>query len=294
MLKDFSNSFYPSFIADLLVGTLSAFLGIVGAYLIYLVSVRQIRKDRLKYIVSLIESIVPSALRQAEFCKEYAESIIKQPFGNLLLKLEANRDSKRLADKVEQEGVYHAYLWKYKRNEKTYTEFQNLYAFIDYLDSVLDDMTKTNEKILNAIWRRKKEYKIAFKKVSEMVLRLSLIEELKENQPELIEYSTKLLQEFNNLKIEGENLIPSFEIVIEPLRDYITLNGRLHPKITELLFLLDDLYNVYSGIKISVLHNVTDYEWYAEELKATANKLDKSSKQLQKDFSTKSTTKIST
>jgi len=118
------DTFYPSFGADLLIGTLGAFLGIVGAYFLYLLSLKQLRKDRLKYVASLIESIVPSALRQSKFCSEHAEAIVQKPFENIFLKLEANRNSKRLADKVDQEGVYHVISRSIKEIEKHIRSFK--------------------------------------------------------------------------------------------------------------------------------------------------------------------------
>lgn len=52
------NLFYPSFFADFLIALIGAILGIGGAYLIYRISIRQVRIDRLRYVVSLIESFV--------------------------------------------------------------------------------------------------------------------------------------------------------------------------------------------------------------------------------------------
>ena len=150
------DPFYPSFGADLLIAFLGAVLGLGAAYLIYILSITQVRRDRLKYIVSLIEQIVPSVERQAGYCENYAKLLTQHPFTGDHLTLEANRDPKRLADKVDQEGVFHAYLWKYLRTKETYKEFQQIYGYIDYIDFLVDDLIKTNERILMFIWERKK------------------------------------------------------------------------------------------------------------------------------------------
>ncbi len=279
--------FYPSFLADLLIGTLGAFFGIIGAYRLYVLSVHRERTDRLKYVVSLIESIIPSAITQSEFCREHVKNILQEPFENKLLQIEANRDTKRLADKVDQEGVYHAYLWKYKRNKKTYEQFKNLYASIDYLESLLEDMIKTNEKILNAVWSRKKQYQVTFSKTLDTLQAIILIAEIQQNQPAYVEYARNLIQQFSAKKTEKENVVDSYKEVVEPLSNFTIHNASQHPKISELLFLLDDLYRQFVGIELSSKHNAKDYEWYAEKLKTTANNLAEGSKQLQKDFSTK-------
>ena len=281
----FCDSFYPSFTADVLIAFLGAFLGLVAAYYIYQLSIRQIRKDRLKYLVALIEKIAPSAIRQAQFCREHAELITNEPFSNQNLKLEANRDPKRLADKVDQEGVYHAYLWKYKRNNESYKAFQTLYGYIDYIDYLVNDLIRTNEKILTFTWERKKQYQLIFKKAKEAIQSLSLIPDLVTTQPELVTYAGKLLEEFANKYSEGENITGSYKIVVEPLHNYIVKTAKQHPAITELLFLIQDLFNEYHGIELAVKHNADDYRYYSTSLAEATNNLMTSSQQLRDDFS---------
>lgn len=280
------EAFYPSFSADLLIAFLGAVLSLVAAYIVYLLSVWRVRKDRLKYVASLIQKIVPSAIRQAQYCNEHADLITEKPFENNNLKLEANRDPKRLADKVDQEGVYHAYLWKYKRTEKTYKVFQDLYGYIDYLDYLVDDLIKTNERVLMFTWERKKQYQLLFNKTRETMQSLSLVQELYDSQPELIEFTRTLLEEFSENQPEGENLVISHETVVTPLQKFIIKQGKQHPKITELLFLTQDLFNEYNGIELSANHNALDYLDYATAFKTAAENLLKSSERLRKDFKT--------
>lgn len=283
ILLCFWDWFYPSFGADLLIAFLGAVFGLLAAYGIYLLSIIQVRKDRLKYISSLIETIVPSAIRQAGYCNEYAQFIIDQPWSNGNLRLEANRDPKRLADKVDQEGVYHAFLWKYGRTEQTYTSFQKLYGYIDYIDYLIDDLIKTNERVLTFTWERKKQYQLTFKKAKEAIQSLYIIQEIQETQPELIEFASNLLEEFSE-KQTGENIIDSYKIVVQPLQDYIMQKAKQHPKVTELLFLTQSLTEEYTGIQLSANHNASDYREYATSLESAATNLLRESEQLRNDF----------
>ncbi len=282
------DSFYPSFLADLILGTLGAFLGIVGAYYLYFISLKQSKEDRLKYVVSLIENIVPSLTNQAGYCNEHSEIIINKPYDENLLKLEANRDTKRLADKVDQEGVFHAYLWKYKRSDKIYKEFKIIYGYIDYIDYIIDELVRTNEKILNSTWERKKQYSMSFKKLVEIVQEISLTGDLITQQPDFVTYSSKLLQDFSEGKKDGENLVESYELVVVPLKRYIVKNAKTHQKITQLLFVIEDLSNQYLGIELSAKHNSNDYKFYGKELLTKAIELNEITKQLQNDYSTSS------
>ncbi|GEM_PF-2567656 len=278
------DPFYPSFGADLLIAFLGAVLGLGAAYWVYILSIRQVRRDRLKYVVSLIEQIVPSVKRQAGYCEDYAELLIQKPFTGDHLPLEANRDPKRLADKVDQEGVFHAYLWKYLRTKETYKEFQQIYKYIDYIDYLVDDLIKTNERIIMFTWERKKQYQIGFKKAYESIQSLSFVPELQQNQPDLVNYAGSLLERFATNQPQGENIEHSFNTVVEPLREYIVKNGKQHPKITELLFELQDLSNQFNGIELSGKHNAADYKDFAEKLQQASENLFNSTTKLQQDF----------
>jgi hypothetical protein len=280
------DPFYPSFGADLLIAFLGAVLSLGAAYFIYLLSIWQVRRDRLKYVVSLIEEIVLSAILQSQHCAAHAELMAQQPFSNENLQLEANRDPKRLADKVDQEGVYHAYLWKYKRSDETYKDFRKLYGYIDYIDYLIDDLIKTNERVLTFTWERKKQYQLTYKNATQAIQSLTLIPELQQNQRPLIDYAGNLLEQFVKNQPNGESIVQSYQMVVEPLSDHIVANAQQHPKITELLFLLHDLSNQYRGIELSAAHNATDYKDYAEKLKAAAGILLESTQKLRKDFST--------
>lgn len=281
------NLFYPSFFADFLIALIGAILGIGGAYLIYRISIRQVRIDRLRYVVSLIESFVTSAKRQARYCKEHSEAILATPFTNRELKLEANRDIKRLADKMDQEGVYHAYLWKYKRKDKSYEAFKNLYGYIDYLDYLIDDLIKMNERIIEFLWQRKKDYQVSFKKLKEMIQTLSLDEDAKRERPEFVEFATNTLKGFLNKIPEMENITESYTSVVEPMRNFIVEKVKQHPRVTEIYLQLDDLVGLYYGIELQSKHNAADYKFYADALIQKAEQLDESGQQLQRDFTTK-------
>ena len=278
------GTFYPSFGADLLTTFLAAVLGLAAAYFIYRLSIRQIREDRLKYVAGLIEKIEPSLRRQADYCNEYADLISAQPFTNNMLRLEANRDPKRLADKVDQEGVYHAYLWKYKRNPETYNAFQELYGYIDYADYLVDDLIKTNERVQTFTWERKKSYQLLFEKTRELMQSLSLIPDLVASQPALIAQCTHLLETFAAQQPGGENIVLSYSMVVQPLQQYIVEHAQQHPKVTELLFLTQDLFNEYNGIELSATHNAIDYREYAASFLKAAEELLSSSENLREDF----------
>ncbi len=274
------DPFYPSFFADFLNSVICAVIGVLGAYLIYFLSIRRIRIDRLKYVVSLLESFIFSAKKQAEFCEDHSKKLLSKPFANWQLKLEANRDIKRLADKMDQEGVYHAYLWKFNRHQSSYEDFKNLYGYIDYLDYLMDDLITTNVRTIDFMWQRKKKYEISFKKLKELIQALSLDEEINLEHVEFVKYSIQILKAFLEKETENENLVDSFTSVVEPLRKFIVEKVKNHPKVTEIYLQLDDLAVQYYSIELQAKHNAADYKDFSKSLKEKAAELDNASKKL--------------
>lgn len=174
-------------------------------------------------------------------------------------------------------------MWKYGRSTDAYKKFKELYGVIDYIDYLVDDLIKTNERILNSTWERKKQYELTYKKTKELIQALSIDETVKKEQPELIRYSSQLLEDFSKKQSE-ENIIDSFELIVMPMQDYIYTKAKLHPKVTELYFLTQTLSEEYNGIELSAKHNSKDYSYFSSELEKSASALLKQSDQLRSDF----------
>ncbi|UYQ93810.1 hypothetical protein MKQ68_01710 [Chitinophaga horti] len=272
---------------DLLISIVGAFIGFYFAYIIYKLSIKHLRADRLKYVASLLESIIRTTVQQGHSCKQHAEKIATNPFGYNFLPLVASSDTKRLAERVDQEGVYHAYLDKYKRKASTYKEFKNLYGYIDYIDQLLEDLIRTNEKILNATWERKNQYASNFTAIREIVNILSIDPEIQEKQPEVYRFSQNLFDQLQQANPDAENLVDSYNIVVKPLTSYLLINANLHPRITELVFLLQKAADYYRGIELAAQHNAKDYDEYSKSLIEKGQELDQKSAQLRRDFAIK-------
>lgn len=276
-----------SFSLDLIVALCGAAIGIAGAFAIYVVSIRQVRKDRLKYISSLVESVIASMALQAGYCTTYSEELLENPLDRPLLKLVANRDLKRLADKVDQEGVFHAFITFYKRTKRSFETFKDLYGFIDYLDYLIDQILMSNERTVDAVWERKKNYAIAFRNVKEKMESFLIMDLLKQSFPDYIKFLSNTLEDFYVNNHDGENIIHSFNSLIVPVRKHLMQNGPVIDLNTELMFLLNDALNIYTGIEMAAKSSSEEYKKYASELENTVNRLKLISLQLRKDYGSK-------
>ncbi len=280
----FLDFFGISFWHALVASVIGAGLGIAGAFTIYTVSVNRIRKDRLKYIVSLLDSIVPWAKRSEEYCQEAAKKFKADPLNTSYLKIEANRDIKRLADKVEQEGVFHAFLYKYSRSKDTYTKFREIYGYIDYLDFLADDLISFHEKTILGIWERKKSYANSFRQIKEHIQAIIIDQNIKASHPEYVEFLNTSLESYFDKNPAGENIVYSHTSLTIPVRDYLLKNGPVISQNTELMFLLNEAINHYRGIEMAGEYASGNYEEYGKLLKDKADLLTKGTEQLRKDF----------
>lgn len=273
-----------SYWLDLLISIFGAFLGIVGAYWIYHFSIVQTRNDRLKYFVSLIESVITHAINQAEYCIDYSAKIKDSPFEGLLLKIEANRDFDRLSDKVNQEDIYHAFLAKYKRHKATYNNFRKIYSSIDFIDYSVNEILNFHEKTLNGIWERKKEFQLVFSELNEKIQYLTMSDKVRENYPAYVMFLGETLDKFSG-QPTGENLVESFEKIVAPVRTYIMKNGPIFEQNTELMFLLNRAKTIFEGIQLAAIHASKDYSIFGTKLKSVTENLKKETEQLKRDFS---------
>lgn len=274
-----------SYLENLSTGILGALVGVLGAYFIYRISIHAIRRDRLKYVVSLLNSIIPSAKRQAGYCEEQGNATKADPLRMPMLKIEANRDFKRLSDKVEQEGVYHAFLDKYSRkNPDTYSKFQKIYGYIDYLDYTLEQLIDFNEKTNAALWERKKAYALTFRQVKEKIESIIIDTVFQQTYPEYINFLQQTLEKFFDNNPEGENVVYSYSTLITPVRGYVMRNGPVTMQNTELMFLLNNTVNHYTGIEMAGKHAADDYLEYQKNIEKATLNLENETAELRRDY----------
>jgi hypothetical protein len=273
------------FWSDLLVSSLGAFIGIGGAYLLYWQSIKKSRSDNLTYVVTLLNEIIPSTQQQAANCKEQAIETRKKPLEMPLLKLVADPGIKRIAEKVDQQGLYHAFLAKYGRNKASYKWFRNIYGLIDYINGSIDQLLSFNEKTIHAIWERKKAYGSSFTRAKVKIESILIDQDYDAYAHENFEFLNNSLHEFFDNNHPGENLVHTYTSLIKPVRNHLIAKGHMNPHNTELLFMLNEAENNYKGIEMAANSAADDYEETGNDLEKKANELREETKRLVADFS---------
>lgn len=278
---DFFNlPFWQTLIASII----ASLIGFGGAYAIYLISIHQIREDRLIYFTRLIKSIIPTLKRQADYCKDAAEKAQKDALEIMLLKIEANNDLTRLADKLDQEGVFHAFLDKYSRNKETYEKFEQIYGCIDFLDRQVNDLVAVHQKTVLGIWERKKDYADTFRQIQEKMQLMIMDAEIRNTYPAYEQFLQDTLTAYSANNPPGENIAYSHNEVCLRVHQYLLQNGPIIPSNTELMFLLNEALNKFAGIEMAGQYAAENYSEIGEALKQKVKSLEKHTAQLQNDF----------
>lgn len=268
---------------DLLINAFGAFIGIVGALALYYWQVWVQQKDKLKYISSLLESLIKYSKTQAANCKRLSEKINQEPTRLHLLHFEANYDLKRLSDKVDQEGFYHAYLAKYKRNKNSYKSFKNLYGYIDFIDQNIDELKSFLEKEYLSITDRKKKF-AEYLSLGLQKSALLLVNPALQKQNTLLNFINKSIKDFYDNQIDIEDLAYALNSFVIPVKDYLAKNFPTNPECNDIMITLKSASSFYSAIELQSKALAKDLLSFCDSIDKKADELSELTSKLRTDF----------
>jgi len=270
---DFTNE-GNSFILDLIVSAIGAFIGIAGAAAIYLWQLRKERDDKLKYASSLIISIINFTARQSEHCKDLAKQIRSNPTNLSLLHIQANQDLKRMVERVDQEKFYHAFLSRYGRKDEIYGAFKFMFSSLDFIDMTLIQIQDYLEKELLSITEKKKKY-LDMLDQGETKAALLTVNPAFQDRVQLMEFLNVSLTEYIPQKNAETSKDLSFPIThfIEPVIHFLTINHPTVPECNDISLFLKKAATTYSLIQQQSEGLAKSFDEYAEQLGAAGIKL---------------------
>ena len=276
-----SNDFF----ASLFISLAGAFGAFMGAYWIYLSSLKKPRKDNLKYFTALLESVVSLARNQAKNVTGLSTKLSENPTKTELLSIVASHDIKRLAERVDQQAVYHAYLKEYKRTNDSYRRFKDIYSFVDFIDMAIDELKKFVEKEYASIFVRKKEYAEDFKIVKQKMQLMILDPAIANNYPDFRAGLIAIHDEFHANPIHGEDLPRTYTTFIQPLKHYIIGYGLVIDANTNLMLFINNAVDSYLGAELAGQSFAEELKQFDGTLKTHADNLERTMTNLKNDFS---------
>lgn len=268
---------------DLLINAFGAFIGIIGALALYYWQVWIQQKDKLKYVATLLESVIPFAKEQSVFCKQLSDSLQAEPSKFHLLKIQANSDLKRLADKLDQEGFFHAYLAKYKRTEKTYQSFRKIYNRIDFIDQIVDQLKDYLEKEYVSITDKKRSYAGYLEDSVEKVA-LMIVNPKFQQEQRLLTFLNQILVNYHKNKVDEEDLDYPLNSFILPTLNFLTKNYPNTLECNEISVLLKRAINKHYSFVLQAKTLGQELKEFKNHLKTQSELLSKDTTAIREDF----------
>lgn len=273
-----------SILSDFIINALGALIGVLGGLWIYYLQKWRQQKDTLKYVVSLIESVIAHSKTQASNCKDLAAELRKRPTDYHMLSFEANHDLKRLADKLNQENFYHSYLGEYKRKPESYSTFKKIYSEIDFLDQIIDQLKSYIEKEFYYIVEMKKKF-VDFLEEGEAKSALLTVHPNYINQEQIVVFLNSALMKFRQNMQDPNDVDYPLKEFITPVKNFLAKYHFTKPECNDIVSLLKKAETRHMIVvsKSEALANELE-NYYHKKLMEHANKLEKITITLKKDF----------
>lgn len=229
---DASNS---ALIYDLLITSISAFLGLLAALWVNRqIDKKNLKKEdekkeqrylsHLKYLSELLDSILKNYPKQAENYKKLSVAVKERPLETQIPVLQSDYDLLRLKD-ADCNELRDAYFHFYSGNEESIDNYRKLFANVDFLLMYFDNLMKYNENHRNSTH---KDQLLVRDFIEEASLRLGFreknIQKMNPNNfQEINEF--QYLHKFSLIFIEITKKTLDFQVIYEsyvkPLHDTI-------------------------------------------------------------------------
>jgi hypothetical protein len=275
---------------NFLITASGAFIGVLGALLIYYYQRHKQRTDTLRYATSLIESVIRSVKLKATHCKEYANTLRQNPTQLNLLHIEANQDLKRIVERLDQEGFHHAFIARYRtlfankaKNATVYKNFKTIYSELDYIDDTIEQIHDFLSKELLVITDKKKKFVELFDLGQEKAVLLTVNPRFYQFA-ELMSFLNERLTSYVTNRNDREDLAYPLKEFIEPVIDFITGKYPTIPECNEIAFTLRKAAVTYNSILWQVENLANDFDQYASQLSDVAIKFESETNNLRNDF----------
>lgn len=274
-----------SMLSDFIISALGALIGVLGGLWIYYLQQWRQQKDTLKYVVSLIESVVAHSKTQASNCKDLAAALRRRPTDYHMLSFEANHDLKRLANKLNQENFYHSYLSKYKRKPESYSSFKKIYSEIDFIDQIIDQLKSYIEKEFYYIVEMKKKFVEFLEEGEAKSALLTVHPDYITKQQQVVVYLNSALINFRQNMKDPNDIDYPLQGFVTPVKDFLATYHFTKPECNDIvsLFKKAETRHMIVVAKSEALAKELD-DYYHKKLTEHANQLEEVTSNLKKDF----------
>ena len=149
---------------------IGSFIGTITALIIFVLESRRERnksrkerkenyKSALIYFQLLLTNIIKVVGKQVIAYRDHSENIKNDPLNFHLLQLYITQDIDRILNKLDQERLFQAYLQEFGNSIEVIKEFKEIISIMDYFNSIISQVTTSQEKYLTELHDNLVKYK---------------------------------------------------------------------------------------------------------------------------------------
>lgn len=286
--EHFYESNNPTIFFQFLITIIGAFFGFLGALWVSNINDRKIKKERIKYLKSLLQGILKTTEKQIENINSFILELDNNPYEINKLIWQATNDLKRylrfdsqelFSSFINYDNTFISSIFRNQNHEsKRIEDFNNINAVIDFIDLAFDTIKSDQDIYVKSTYNRQLFIKESIQKISN---ELSIVvESIAKNNPN--DYRERddwiLLDSFLGIYqrlIENHASIQTFlNEFVDPLRHAI-INNNLHrsKNIDSLLFNCLNAFIVNNDIKVDSEGLSTDLKGILEKISPEFDKL---------------------
>lgn len=279
-----SPKFINQHLGEIAVNAIGAYLGFVGAAIIYVIQVVNDRakgqrdtlekhKEHLRYFAGVLKEVVEYANNQASTLDDIVVAIQAQPSVIHQLPLVTSGSIDRL-NRADNEAAFHAYNTLFASNAQREKDYQYILSQADYLAAQLSRVKQSFINYRDNLYKRQLKLKELIQTIADETA--FLLKESKESVPTYTfnRYAPKAIGDLNNILLDYVSLNSRlvlfeeyFENFIRPLKlwlhaneDYIPLQHNMHQRSENLVRLTKGASVALTDLNANSLQFVSAFE----------------------------------
>jgi hypothetical protein len=267
-----SASFFTKNMDDIVINiigaTVGAFLGLLAAYLIYLVQTRataridasaalERKKEHLRYLAGILEDVVTYGKNQVKEIEDFTAKMKLEPTVIHQLAFIASESISRLSQ-ADNESTFHAYNTIFATEAEREKDYKRMLSQTDVLTALLSSVKQSFKHYMDALYKHQLRFKSLVDTSSneadllwhEIKADVPRTLRFAQQEPAAIKELNRLVRTYDTLSKQGKLLEAYHNEYVVPLKEWLHTYRQLLPQRgINLQVLLRDTSVVYTDLK---------------------------------------------
>lgn len=264
---------------DFLLTFTGAFLGFLFALFISNSGARKLKTNRLFYLTTLLEKVVKSSKAQIENLNNFVTKVRQSPQNHHKISWHVSHDVKRYL-KFDSQELFDAYIQSKHNDQEKIKSFNEINAYIDFIDQLFDQVKEISSTYTQSIYRRQLQIKEKIERVSDEIAIVA--ERIKIDDPANYRNNAVYVH-LNNALTKFHQLLDNYASIdrllfefLDPMRyEIFNHNYHHHYNLDSTLLECKSAFVIYNDLKIDSDQAAIEISEITKKLTETIEKLTK-------------------